>query len=66
MKYLIVTSEFGNPVKSNPGQSLPEKVQKRLDKGWRLQGGVSVGHGGAGSERSMHIGTIYAQAMVKD
>ena len=43
------------------GQSLDEKVQKLLDEGWKLHGGVGVGHGGG----SQHQHSCYAQAMVR-
>ena len=59
---------MGNLSEDRPGQSLPEKVQKMLAQGWKLQGGVSVGHGGAGSPGSRgnyNITTVFAQAMVR-
>ncbi len=70
MKYTIVVSDLGNLLKSRPGESLPEKVQKMLDKGWRLQGGMSIGYAGAGGSGGgggfEHYKWLFGQAMVKD
>ena len=40
---------------------MQEKVQKLLDEGWLLHGGVSIGHGGT----SGYMESAYAQAMVR-
>ena len=54
MQYIIVENMYSS--------HLSAEVKKMLDTGWKLQGGVSVGHG-QGSGASC---TIFAQAMVKD
>jgi len=71
MAYTVVNSTFVKPRKEEHyiGHSLEEKVQKLLDEGWKLQGGVGVGlggHGFKGNQHSEEVTIIFAQAMVKN
>jgi len=72
MEYIVVHSNWGSADQcltrhnddredEKSGRSLEEMVQKLLDEGWKLHGGVGVGHG----EHSRGSGCTYAQVMVR-
>lgn len=59
MKYILLESVYSRD--KSYRQSLEEQVQRHLDAGWKLQGGVSVS-----ITQNRHYGEMWAQAMVKD
>lgn len=58
MQYTIVWNDSPIMVKN--------QVNELLSEGWKLQGGVGVGHGGAGTGSDRETVTWYAQALVRD